>query len=128
MPSLFATPATTFLTLLAAGSILLLALPMIFAPLAWARMLRWRLPEHTDLAVYFGRSLGCVVLGLSLAALYATAHAELLRPMFLLMVFNFAAMVLVHLWGAWRRIQPLSETLETLVWAALLALALWLMP
>jgi hypothetical protein len=40
----------------------------------------------------------------------------------------FALMVLVHLYGAIKKIQPVTETLEIGFWLALLVLALCFMP
>jgi len=32
--------------------------PILLAPLRWAKVMQWSLPEDTDLTVYFGRCLG----------------------------------------------------------------------
>ena len=40
---------------------LFFALPIFVAPIAWARLMRWRIPEHQHLAIYFGRCLGAFI-------------------------------------------------------------------
>jgi hypothetical protein len=53
--------AGLFLEVLAVGTLGLFGLPMLFWPLRWAAVLGWRIPEHTHLAIYFGRCLGAVI-------------------------------------------------------------------
>jgi predicted transporter len=90
-------------------------------------LLGWRIPSHTDLAVYFGRCLGAIALVLNVAAaragLAGVAVAEIMAIIFLIAVL----MVFVHAWGAIRKIQPIMETIEIGFWAliALAALAFW---
>lgn len=120
--------AAEFLVAVAIGTLLLLGLPLLLVPLAWARLLRWTLPQETHLAIYFGRCLGAVACVLAVFALLAS-RAPALQPFFFqLMLANFALMIGVHAYGAWRGIQPLSETLEILAWAALLLLGLLFYP
>jgi len=128
MLGLWSAGASHFLVASALASLLLLGLPMAVAPLAWARALGWTLPEHRHLAIYFGRCLGAVVCVLSAAALVAARHPEVQGFFFRILIGSFAAMVVVHAWGAVRRIQPLSETLETAAWLALLLLAVLFYP
>ena len=54
--------AQTYLLVVVATTTPAFALPIFLVPLRWARVLGWRVPEHTDLAVYFGRCLGAFVL------------------------------------------------------------------
>ena len=120
--------ADLFLVLLAAGSIALLGLPLVFAPLAWARVLAWPLPEERRLAVYLGRCLGSVICVLAGFALVAAGDATVQPFFFQIVLVNFALMVGVHAWGALRRIQPWTETAETFVWLGLLVLGLLCYP
>jgi len=117
-----------FLIGLGLSSVALLGLPLFFAPLVWARVLRWPLPEEQRLAVYLGRCLGAVICVLAAFA-YVAAADQALQPFFFqIVIANFALMVAVHAWGALRRIQPWTETAETFVWLGLLALGLLCYP
>ena len=104
-----------------------LSLPIFLTPLAWARRFGWTIPEHTDLAVYFGRSLGALAVTINLLTLRAALTGEALVPAFEVTLVVSLLMVVVHVYGAVRRVQPVSETIEIGFWAAiaLLALACW---
>ena len=59
---------------------LVFALPIFLVPLTWARLMRWRIPQDVDLAVYFGRCLGAFILiveALMLRAALGPANATL---------------------------------------------------
>jgi hypothetical protein len=117
-----------FLQALGLGSIALLGVPMVIAPLGWARVLRWPLPEETRLAVYFGRCLGAVICVLAAFAFVAAAQPTVQPFFFQIVLANVALMVAVHAWGAWRRIQPLTETVETFAWLAILVVGVLCYP
>jgi hypothetical protein len=117
-----------FLRLIALGSLALLALPLLLVPLAWARVLRWPLPDETRLAIYFGRCLGAVIGVLASFAFVAAGEPPVQPFFFQIAIANFALMVGVHAWGALRHIQPWTESAETLVWLGLVALALLCYP
>lgn len=104
------------------------ALPILLAPLAWARAFRWRLPEDTDLAVYFGRCLGVVAAVLMSFALRAGFTGEGLTQMYQIAIPVFVGMTLVHVWGAVRRVQPITETIEIAFWGGLVLLAVLFYP
>jgi hypothetical protein len=128
MIGLWSEHAGTFLVILASATLLLFGLPMFFWPLRWAAALGWRIPEHTHLAIYFGRCLAGLVLVLGAFA-FRAAFTPALRPFFFdMMLAAFGILVAVHAWGAIRRIQPLSETIEIAFWLALFVLALLFYP
>lgn len=104
-----------------------LSLPIFLVPLAWARRFGWTIPEHTDLAVYFGRSLGVLAVTINLLTLRAALTGEALLPAFEVTLVVSLLMVVIHAYGAIRRVQPVSETIEIGFWAAivLFALACW---
>jgi hypothetical protein len=106
----------------------LFALPMIFAPLAWARAMRFQIPAHTDLAVYYGRCLG--VFAFVLDAMMSRAAMTGIGTVFVFDVgLAFSAlMVPVHVYGAVRRIQPMTETVEIAFWAGAVSLFLLFFP
>ena len=120
--------AQDFLLVLVAVTSVVFALPIFLAPLAWARRFGWRIPEHTDLAVYFGRCLGAFILIVELLMLRAGLTGEGLVFTFQVVLAVAGFMVIVHVWGAIKRIQPLSETLEIGMYAVLGLLALLFYP
>lgn len=128
MIGIWNTHAQTFILVFVVIAALGFAIPMIFAPLQWARVMKWTIPEDTDLAVYFGRSLGSLGLVVLMIAYRAATTGEGLRLVYELFIPFFLIMVLVHVYGAIRRIQPITETLEIGFWLALLILALCFMP
>ena len=117
-----------FLVVVGVGSLVLLGLPLLFRPLLWARLLGWSHTAADDLTVYFGRSLGAVLCVLSAFALVA-AGDRAVQPFFYgIMLAGFAITAAVHVWGALRRIQPVTETAEIVVWLGLLAIGLLCFP
>lgn len=110
---------TIYLKIMGALFILAVGLPLLIAPLRWARLMRWHLPGHADLTNYFGRCLGAVVT--SISALYlGYADSPHLQPFMLeLLIAAFGLMVLVHVWGFIRRTQPWTETAEIPLYLAL---------
>lgn len=120
--------ADIYLTIVGGLVVLAFGLPMALWPLRWAAVLRWRLPEETDLAVYFGRCLGSVASIIGVFSIVA-ANTPAVQPFWCaFLVAGGGVMVLVHLYGAWRGIQPITETIEIIFWAALVALTLLFMP
>ena len=119
--------AQGFLVVATVLSALGLSLPIFLAPLAWARRFGWTIPDHTELAVYFGRSLGALAVTINLLTLRAALTGAALVTAFEVTLVVSVLMVVVHVYGALRRVQPVSETIEIGFWAAiaLLALACW---
>jgi hypothetical protein len=120
--------ASLFLYAIAIGVALLVALPLLFAPLSWARALRWRLPEDTDLAIYWARCLGGVLLAMIAVVLRVAPHAEAHATLFHMIALICAAMSAVHVVGALEGRQPWFETVEIAIYAALAGAAWWLTP
>jgi hypothetical protein len=123
-------PSTSSLFLRIAGGVFLVsyALPLLLAPLAWARVLRWRIPSEADLTVYFGRCVGGVATSVCLACFVAATDPAGNRLLFDLIAAIGVAMVGVHAWGAVRRTQPWTETAEIPLYLGLAALALHFRP
>jgi hypothetical protein len=120
--------ATDYLLILTISTTLVFALPIFLVPLTWARLMGWRIPTHTDLAVYFGRCLGAFILILEAMMLRAALTGEAIHTVFELLAATALMMVVVHVYGAFRRIQPLSETLEIGFYVGLLLLTLLFWP
>jgi hypothetical protein len=128
MIGIWSAHAQTFMLVFAIVATVFFVIPMIFAPMFWARMLLWNIPEDTDLAVYSLRSLGSLGLAVLLVTFRSAITGEGLLIVYQLFVPFFLLMVLVHLYGAIRKIQPITETLEIGFWLVLLILALCFMP
>jgi hypothetical protein len=120
--------SSTFLTWFALLIMLVFAIPYIFAPLTWGKVVGFTLPDDTDLAVYFGRSLGVTVSGISLIC-YLASNTPAAQPIvFSGLVFTSATLTIIHIYGAIKKIQPLVETLEIGAWFGILLLQLAVFP
>lgn len=119
--------ASWFLIIASAVFLTAIALPLLFAPLTWARWFRWKLPEgNTDLTVYLGRCLGATALAIILVVAHGIPDPKSHTLLFELVAFTCGLMVLIHVWGWIRKTQPLSETIEISVWAVTCGMALWI--
>jgi len=117
-----------FLLWLAIGTTLVFALPIFCVPLHWARLMGWTIPDQTHLAIYFGRCLGAFILIVEALMMRAALTGEALHTTYEVLAAVATSMIVVHVYGALRRIQPLSETLETGFYAGMLALTLLCWP
>lgn len=117
-----------FLLWLCIATTLVFALPIFCVPLWWARWMGWRIPLETHLAIYFGRCLGAFILIVEALMLRAALTGEAMNVVFEMLAAVAVLMIAVHLYGAIRRIQPLSETLEIGFYSGMLALVLLCWP
>lgn len=119
--------ASWFLVVCTTFFLLVIALPLLIAPLMWARWFGWKVPEgNTDLTVYFGRCLGGVALAIIVTVTHGISDPKSHRPLFDLISLSTGLMVFVHIWGWLRKAQPLSETIETAVWALVFLTSVWI--
>jgi hypothetical protein len=109
-----------YITTLMIGTTLFFALPIFLAPLTWARLMRWTIPEHQHLAIYFGRCLGAFILVVEAAMLRSSTTGTSFSYAFDILFIVFTLMIIVHVYGAFRRIQPITETAEIGLWIGLL--------
>ncbi|WP_437880487.1 hypothetical protein [Pseudomonas sp. LRF_L74] len=128
MIGLWNTHAQVFLLWLAVGTTLVFALPIFCVPLTWARLMGWAIPAETHLAIYFGRCLGAFILIVEVLMLRAALTGEALLATFEVLGAVAAMMIVVHIHGALRRIQPLSETLEIGFYGGMLLMVLLFWP
>lgn len=128
MLGLWGAHAREFLLVIMATTTVVFALPIFLMPLTWARMFRWHIPEHTDLAVYFGRCLGAFVLIVEALMLRAALTGEGIEFTFQVLLAVGVTMVIVHVWGALQRIQPFTETLEIGMYGGMFLLAVLFYP
>ena len=115
--------------LLAAGIAMLAAfgLPLLVVPLKWARLMRWEVPESTTLATFLGRSLGTFLCVFAVYAIKAAFTPAAQLFFFELMLWLLVAMLALHVYGALRKTQPITETIEIALWIVLIlaTLAFW---
>ncbi len=128
MLGLWSANAADFLLIMTLATTLVFALPIFLVPLTWARLMAWQIPQQTDLAVYFGRCLGAFILILEALMLRAALTGEAMHTAFELLAATATMMIVVHVYGALKRIQPLSETLEIGFYVLLLLLTLMFWP
>lgn len=128
MIGMWSSYADEFLIGLAALTFVLFTIPLLLVPLRWAKLMGFEIPAHTDLAVYFGRSVGALAAATNFAALRAGLSGAGEAEMIGLIAAIAAMMILIHAWGAYRKIQPLSETLEIGFWIAMALVALAVLP
>jgi len=111
-----------YITTLMILTTLFFALPIFIAPLRWARLMGWTIPDHQHLAIYFGRCLGAFILVVEASMLRSATTGTSFSYAFDVLFLVFALMFVVHVYGAIRKIQPLSETLEIGFWMILFVL------
>jgi hypothetical protein len=111
-----------YLTTLMVITTLFFALPIFIAPIPWARAMRWTIPEHQHLAIYFGRCLGAFILVVEATMLRSVTTGTHFSYAFDVLFVVFALMFVVHVYGALKRIQPITETLEIGFWIMLFIL------
>ena len=128
MLGLWSAYSQLFLIVLVCVTSLVFALPIFLVPLTWARWFGWRIPQERDLAIYFGRCLGAFILVIEALMLRAGLSGVGLLFIYQALLGVAALMVIVHIWGALLRIQPISETLEIGMYSGMFLLALLFYP
>ncbi|MCX7054895.1 MAG: hypothetical protein NTU56_11910, partial [Proteobacteria bacterium] len=88
--------AQTYLFFLMAVTTIVFALPIFLVPLRWAEWFGWKIPQQTDLAVYFGRCLGAFILIVELLMLQAVLNGTGLIFTFQILLAVSAFMIVVH--------------------------------
>jgi len=119
--------AGVFLKGLALATFVLFTVPLTLVPLKWARIMGFEIPGHTDLAVYFGRSVGALAAAGNYMAWTAGVTGVGVTTVLGFLIAVAVMMTLIHAWGAYKKIQPLSETLEIAFWIAIgvASVAVW---
>jgi hypothetical protein len=128
MIGIFAPHAQNFVLVLAVVTTLAFAIPILFAPLRWAKLMLWKIPEQPDLVVYFGRCLGAFVLIFEAFLFRAGINGVGLTFVFEFMILVWIFMVVIHVVGAIQKIQPITETLEIGFWLILILLTVGFWP
>jgi hypothetical protein len=94
-------------------------LPLMLVPMRWAHVFRWEIPQQQTLAVFLGRSVGIFITILAIYAFRVTQMPEAKPFFFDLMLGTFVGMLILHIYGALRKPQPVTETMEIIVWVLL---------
>jgi len=120
--------AQTYLIVLMVTTTSVFALPIFLTPLAWARVFLWKIPQEQHLTVYFGRCLGAFILIAEALMLRAGLYGTGIEFTFQVLLAIAASMVVVHVWGAVAKIQPITETIETGMYSGMFVLTLLFYP
>lgn len=88
----------------------------------------FEIPSHTDLAVYFGRSVAALAAAVNFLALHAGLSGRAVFDVLIFIIAIATMMTIIHVWGAIRKIQPISETLEIGFWILIGLAALGVLP
>ena len=103
-------------------------IPLLVAPIGWARLMRWDVPQARQLVTFLGRTIGLFVSVLAVFS-YKVTRTPAAQLFFLeLMLWLFVAMITLHAYGAIRRAQPITETAEIALWVVLLLMTLAFYP
>ena len=131
MIGMWADNAQTYLLVLTVVTFFAFTLLLFLKPLLWAKLLLWHVPEaprDTHLALYFGRCLGAFAVVTNVFFLQAALKGIGVVLMLQFFTLFCVLMVIVHIWGAIEKTQPITETLEIGFWALLVFLNLAFMP
>src|SRR4030042_1312469 len=116
--------------LMVAGVAMLVAfgLPLMLAPRRWARVFRWDVSQPGNLVIFLGRSLGVLISVIAIYAFKVSQTPAALPFYYELMLWTFVGMILLHIYGAIRKTQPVTETLEIGLWVILCLVTLCFYP
>jgi hypothetical protein len=103
-------------------------IPLLVVPLRWARALRWEVPQPENLVAFLGRSMGILISLLAIFAFKVTCTPAAKPFFFDLMLWLFVSMFALHVYGAIRKTQPITETVEILLWVVLFLITLCFYP
>ena len=120
--------ATTYLIVAGIAMLVAFGIPLLMAPMAWARLFRWEIPPPGQLVTFLGRSLGLFICVVAVYA-FRVAAIQPAQPFFFeLMLWLFVGMIGLHVYGAIKRAQPITETMEIGLWVVLLLVTLAFYP
>lgn len=117
--------ASWFLWILGSTFLVVYALPLLVAPLAWARAFGWK-TQREPLTLYFGRCVGAIGVAICVISLRAAPDAGANPMLFELISVSGALLAGVHLVGALEGEQPRIETVEIFVFGGAAAFSAWL--
>jgi hypothetical protein len=103
-------------------------IPLLVAPMSWARLMRWEVLPPGQLVIFLGRSLGMFICVVAAYAFKAAATPQAQPFFFELMLWLFVGMIGLHVYGAIKKAQPITETIEIGLWVMLLLVTLAFYP
>lgn len=120
MIGIWQTYADIYLIVSGVAMLLGFGLPLLLFPMHWARLFGWEMPSHKKFTLFLERSVGIFIIVMSIFAFIAsTESAAVMRFFFNMMLVTFLGMTLLHIYGAIRRVQPITETYEIALWVVL---------
>ena len=128
MIGIWSSYADVYLIVVGVAMLAAFGLPLVIVPLRWAKLFRWDVSQPGDLVIFLGRTVGVF---LTVIALYAfkVSQTPAAMPFFYeLMLWTFLGMIVLHIYGAIRKIQPVTETLEIGLWVILYLVTLCFYP
>jgi hypothetical protein len=129
MIGIWQTYADVYLIVAGAAMLLGFGLPLTLFPIYWARFFRWEMPSRKKFTLFLERSVGIFIIVMSIFAFIASQQSvQIMRFFFDMMLVTFAGMILLHIYGAIRRIQPTAENLEIILWVVLSVVTLLFYP
>ena len=120
--------ADIFLIVAGVAMLVCFGLPLLFVPLRWARLFRWEVPQQDKLVVFLGRSMGIFISIMAVFAFKAAQNPSARPFLFDLMLWIFGGMIVLHVYGAVRKAQPITETIEIALWVLLSLVTLGFYP
>ncbi len=117
-----------YLYIMGAAMLVAYGIPLLVTPLGWAKMFRWEIPQSKDLVVTLGRSLGLVISLVAIFAFRATTVPAAKQFFFDFILWMLATMGLLHVYGAIKKAQPITETIEIALWVILFVVTLCFYP
>jgi hypothetical protein len=110
----------TYLIVACVATLTAFGIPLVVVPLKWARTLRWEIPASGQLAAFLGRSLGVFLCVFAVYGIKAAITPAIQPFVFELLLWLLVGMLGLHIYGALRREQPITETIEIALWVVLI--------
>ena len=117
-----------FLIIAGVAMMVTFGLPLLLVPMSWARVFRWEIPQPRELVTFLGRSVGVFIIIMAIFCFIVIKTPEAKPFFFDLILFIFVGMILLHGYGAIRGTQPITETLELILWIGLTLVTLCFYP
>jgi hypothetical protein len=128
MMGIWGNHSNSFLFVIGVSTLLIIGFPIAIWPIQWSKTLRWAIPNQTELAVYYGRCLVCVAFVIGAFGIMASRNPAVQQFYFQFLLTCWVFMIVVHVYGALKRIQPITETYEIGFWLTLAILTLLFWP
>ena len=120
--------ADIYLIIAGVAMLVFFGLPLMLVPLRWAKVFRWDTSTSGNWAIFMGRSLGILITVLAVYGIKVSQTPSAMPFYFELMLWTFVGMILLHIYGAIRKTQPITETIEIGLWVILTFITLCFYP